>query len=220
MKRPFHICDYDARHRLFIALGIAGLTYAALSFSTVRLPTRIITTWNSFAACALALTWFTIISAETHHIRKKAQTQDLSRRLIFVFTLIGVCASVFAVIFLLSSSKKTLHVVLHAALSIFAVASSWSLMHTIFAMRYAHIYYGDSDDPNKHVGGLEFPDKELPDYIDFAYFSFVIGMTSQVSDVRILSDPLRRLALFHGVLSFGFNTVILALTVSTVSGLL
>ena len=90
-------------------------------------------------------------------------------------------------------------------------------MHTVFALRYAHIYYGDSDDPNEHAGGLEFPRDDAPDYLDFAYFAFVIGMTCQVSDVGISSKPLRRLALLQGVLSFGFNTVILALAINTIA---
>jgi uncharacterized membrane protein len=218
MKHIFRrVCDYDARHRLFAAVCIAALSFISLRF--VSLPTRIVATWDSFARCALALTWLTIIAAETHHIRQKARTQDLSRTLIFVFTVIAACASLFAVIFLLSSAKE-IHLPLHVALSIFAIVAAWSLMHTVFALRYAHIYYGDSDDPNEHAGGLEFPRDDAPDYLDFAYFAFVIGMTCQVSDVAISSKPLRKLALLQGVLSFGFNTVILALAINTIAGFL
>jgi uncharacterized membrane protein len=89
----------------------------------------------------------------------------------------------------------------------------------MFTLRYAHYYYGEGDGA-KAVGGLEFPNDDAPDYLDFAYFSFVIGMTAQVSDVAISSKSLRTLALVHGILSFCFNTVILALTINTVSGLL
>ena len=90
-------------------------------------------------------------------------------------------------------------------------------MHTVFGLRYAHAFYGDSDEvgQDRHAGGLEFPGERMPDYFDFAYFSFVIGMTCQVSDVQITSRRMRRLALTHSVLSFGFNTVILALAVSS-----
>jgi uncharacterized membrane protein len=90
----------------------------------------------------------------------------------------------------------------------------------MFGMRYAHTYYGDNESSDAPVGGLEFPGDTSPDYRDFAYFSFVIGMTCQVSDVQITSKSLRTLALIHGILSFCFNTVILALTINTVSGLL
>lgn len=214
-----HICEIDARHRLLFAFCIAVICYLALG-SQVSLPTRVVATWDTFAGSALAATWVTIIAAEHTHIRQKARTQDLSRKLIFVFTVVAACASLFAVIFLLSSVKLTTHLLVHASLAVFAIISGWSLMHTVFALRYAHAYYGDSDDPDQHVGGLEFPNDETPDYLDFAYFSFVIGMTCQVSDVEIASKPLRRLALLHGLLSFIFNTVILALTINAVATLL
>jgi uncharacterized membrane protein len=99
---------------------------------------------------------------------------------------------------------------------------SWSLMHTVFGLRYAHAFYGDSDQPceNRHAGGLVFPGERMPDYFDFAYFSFVIGMTCQVSDVQITSHRMRRLTLLQSVLAFGFNTIILALLINTVSSLL
>jgi uncharacterized membrane protein len=126
--------------RLFAAVCIAALSFISLRFSAVSLPTRIVATWDSFAGGALALTRLTIIATETHDIRQTARTQDLSRSLIFVFTVIAACASLFAVIFLMSSAKKTIHLPLHAALSIFAVVAAWSLMHTVFALRYAHIY--------------------------------------------------------------------------------
>jgi uncharacterized membrane protein len=90
----------------------------------------------------------------------------------------------------------------------------------MFGLRYAHLYYGEGDSADKPIGGLEFPSDDSPGYVDFAYFSFVIGMTCQVSDVQITSKSLRSLALIHGVLSFCFNTVILALTINTISGLL
>ena len=92
---------------------------------------------------------------------------------------------------------------------------SWFLIHTTFALRYAHIYYGHHETkPNTHAGGLEFPEDEQPDYLDFAYFSFVLGMTFQVSDVQITSKRFRKMAMFHGLISFGFNTIMIALTIN------
>jgi uncharacterized membrane protein len=95
-------------------------------------------------------------------------------------------------------------------------------MHTVFSLRYAHLFYRESGAaPSEGLaGGLAFPEEPEPDYLDFAYFAFVIGMTCQVSDVQITSRPIRHLALLHGVLSFAFNTVILALSVNIISGLL
>jgi len=89
------------------------------------------------------------------------------------------------------------------------------LIHTSFTLRYAHIFYGDHETkPNMHAGGLDFPGDALPDYLDFAYFSFVLGMTFQVSDVQITSRRFRRLALLHGMISFVFDTTMIALTIN------
>jgi uncharacterized membrane protein len=94
------------------------------------------------------------------------------------------------------------------------------MTHASFAFRYAHEYYQtDSDSPGIN-GGLEFPGETRPDYLDFLYFALVIGMTFQVSDVEISSRPLRRLAMVHGLLSFLFNTIIVALTVNLAAGML
>jgi uncharacterized membrane protein len=111
---------------------------------------------------------------------------------------------------------------LHILMSVFAVILSWGLVHTLFLFRYAHLYYEDAvqGKPNgKYLEGLEYPDEKEPDYLDFAYFSFVIGMTFQVSDVEISSRRIRRLALLHSLIAFGFNTVIVALSINVISGL-
>ena len=97
---------------------------------------------------------------------------------------------------------------------------SWLLIHAVFALRYAHEYYTRSSDAPALDGGLEFPQEGSPDYWDFFYFSVVLSMTFQVSDVQITSRKLRRLATLHGMLGFMFNTVIVALTVNLASGLL
>jgi uncharacterized membrane protein len=97
------------------------------------------------------------------------------------------------------------------------VICSWFLLHTMFAYRYALLYYGDHPlDPDQHTVGLQIPNELWPDYLDFAYFAFVIGMTFQVSDIEISSRTIRRVALVHGILSFLFNTVIVALTINVV----
>jgi len=133
-------------------------------------------------------------------------------------------AALFAVGFLVSvkRSQSGGHFIVHLLLTFLTVIFSWTLVHTVYGLRYAHAFYGDSDEPgvNRHAGGLVFPGDRPPDYFDFAYFSFVVGMTCQVSDVQITSRRMRRITLFHSVLSFGFNTMILALLINTVSGLL
>jgi uncharacterized membrane protein len=191
-------------------------------FFAVRatMATRVIAGWDSFSVTLLALIWITILGSGIDHIRHRARSEDISRLLIFVFTVGAACCSIFAVVALLAAAKANSHIGAHAALCVVAVLGSWTLVHTMFTLRYAHIYYGEGTAADKPAGGLEFPSDDSPDYLDFAYFSFVIGMTAQVSDVQISSKRLRSLALVHGILSFCFNTVILALTINTVSGLL
>jgi uncharacterized membrane protein len=110
----------------------------------------------------------------------------------------------------------------HALLSVAAIVLSWVLVHTLFTLRYAHFYYIDAlkVERDSIEGGLIFPEDKSPDYLDFAYFAFVIGMTCQVSDVQISSKAMRRLATVHGLIAFAFNTAILALFVNIIAGLI
>ncbi|MGZ4001637.1 MAG: DUF1345 domain-containing protein, partial [Mucilaginibacter sp.] len=109
----------------------------------------------------------------------------------------------------------------HILLSICAVIVSWWHVHTVFTMRYAHLYYDTNCDDGsaRKGGGLQFPGADEPDYLDFVYFSFVLGMTFQVSDVEISSRQIRRLAWVHSLISFAFNTAIVALSINIISGL-
>ncbi len=101
---------------------------------------------------------------------------------------------------------------------VFAVASAWALVHTTFALHYARLYYPDPEEGEP--SGLDFPGSQKPDYFDFAYLSFMIGTAFQGSDVEVSSGPMRRVVLAHAVLSFIFNTVILALVINVVFDLL
>jgi uncharacterized membrane protein len=172
----------------------------------------------------LVLDWLIIWATPQRKIRERAQQEDLSRLLIFIFVVVAACAALFAVGFLIRAHKDQIggHLVIHLLLTLSTVISSWALLHTVYSLRYAHAYYGDSDEPgvHQHAGGLLFPGDRPPNYFDFAYFSFVVGMTCQVSDVQITSRRMRRITLIHSILSFGFNTLILALLINTVSGLL
>lgn len=217
------ISRQDARHRLLIALAAAIGVFLFLR-GHGRLSTEAIATWDAFAFCVLLLAWLTILITPVYKLRSRARAQDLSRFVIFIFVVVAACAALFAVGFLISANKDELrgHLSIHLILALATVVFSWSVVHTVFGLRYAHVFYGDSDDPGagEHAGGLSFPGGRPPDYFDFAYFSFVVGMTCQVSDVQVTSRRMRRLTLLHSVLSFGFNTVILALLINTVSTLL
>ncbi len=179
--------------------------------------------WDSFSVCVLVLAWLRMTTAEALKCVRSAKLQDSSRSLIFIFVVAAACISLFAVAYLMSSAKDLPKdkAIGHALLALITVVASWLLIHTMFALRYAHAFYGDSEDPEvkSWAGGLDFPEEKTPDYLDFAYFAFVIGMTCQVSDVQITDRGMRFQALLHGLLSFAFNTVILALSINTISGL-
>ncbi len=201
-----------------IALGvIAGLAL----IGHVQISTQLIAGWDAFAVSSVVLAWAAITTTPRQEIRKRVQQQDVAGPGMTLFVVLIACAALLAVVFLLHNDKNSpqSHVAAHVALTLLAVLSSWALVHTVFGLHYAHTFYGDAEGSEKPAGGLDFPGEEKPDYVDFAYFSFVIGMTFQVSDVQVTARPLRRLVLVHGILSFGFNTLILALTINTVTSL-
>jgi uncharacterized membrane protein len=215
------ISRIDARHRFFFSAAAAIAVFLLLRHR-VHSSTVVIASWDVFALCLLALAWCTIITTPPDRLRARARRQDSSRGAIFIFVVVAACAGLFAIGFLLHTRKGEAETRLtaHLLLTLIAVVSSWCVVHTVFGLRYAHTFYGDDPLGDQHARGLEFPGQKNPDYLDFAYFSFVIGMTCQVSDVQVISRVMRQIALMHGVLSFGFNTVILALTINTASTLL
>jgi uncharacterized membrane protein len=223
MQTFFHrIKNCDAHHRLILA-AMAALFVAILTQGRLRFPVQMVVIWNAFSLCVLVLAWIRIVTARPLESLRTAKLQDSGRRTIFLFVLLSACASLFAVGYLLGTAHgrhggRLLETV---ALAFATVIGSWSLIHTLFALHYAHIYYGESEDPRaeRHARGLIFPGERAPDYLDFAYFAFVVGMTCQVSDVQISGRKLRRWALVHGLLSFAFNTAILALSINVVSSI-
>lgn len=182
---------------------------------------RAITSWNVFSFIFLLLIWYTFASVKPRQIRAEAAVQNVGRIFVFIGSLIITAVAVSAVLEILLE-KDTTQSGLSFTLVIAGIGLlfSWILMHTLFSVRYAYLYYAnDEDTPVKHKGGLSFPNEPHPDFIDFAYYSFVIGMTFQVSDVTITDRNFRRLSLFHSLLSFAFNTIIVAMTVNIVAGL-
>ena len=204
--------------RLAAAVVASALTAWALP-SRVSIEIRAVASWDSFAFVALALTWFTILTLRPAQIRLLAQREDPSRLLALVLVLLGASASLLAVVVLLQESV-TMQVSdkrLAIGLSLSAVASAWGLIHTVFTLRYAHQYY----ESHESFAALEFQgDGSPPDYLDFAYFAFVIGMTAQTSDISIRSRDIRRTALLHGVVAFAFNTAVVALSIGVLTTLL
>jgi len=155
------------------------------------------------------------MSVET--MAKKAQKEDGSRLFVSLFIILVTIGCFVSVLMIIISSKdKQLKDAYIIVICILAMMASWILVHTIYTFHYARLYYENRSDG----GGLEFPGDERPDYLDFAYFSFVMGCTFQVSDVGISSKKIRRVALFHGLLSFALNTFVVALTINIISGLI
>ena len=214
--------SFDAHQRLLISLAVAVVIFF-LTLGHVKLSIQLILTWNGFALTAIVLSWVRILFSEARTAVRAARLQDTGRTAIFIFVIAAAVASIFAVLFLLGSAKELHGKALsgHVLGAAGTVVCSWWLVHTIFALHYAHAYYQKCDaDPGGEDGeGLEFPGKEPPGFLDFAYFSFILGMTFQVSDVQITSRQIRALALVHGLLSFLFSTVILALAINIASGL-
>ncbi|NCD71303.1 DUF1345 domain-containing protein [Mucilaginibacter agri] len=211
----------DAHYKVILALVLAAITCFSVAHS-VSLSTTILLTWMTFASTAIVVDWFIILTAHPRDFGKVATLEDSSRTMIFILVIGASIVSLFAIIFLLKTSKGTSQadVTGHIFLVISSVIVSWTLVHTLFTLRYAHMYYDRSNDGDaKPIGGLEFPKEDKPDYLDFVYFAFVIGMTFQVSDVEISDRHIRRLAWVHGMISFAFNTAIVALSINVISGL-
>lgn len=215
------ITRLDAHHKLFIAIAVSLIIFFA-SAGHISASTQFILAWTGYAVIHTGLSWFTILSVHPIEMKKIAKVQDSSRSIIFIFILAAALVCLFVVVILLRSTQhlKGTALTLHILLSVAAVISSWVLVHTLFVFRYAHLYYESAPGKAKYLEGLEFPNEKEPDYLDFSYFSFVIGMTFQVSDVEISSKRIRRLTLLHSLISFAFNTVIVALSINVISGLM
>jgi uncharacterized membrane protein len=210
----------DSKVRLYISLGVSAILFI-LSLKNVVPSGHWMLTWLGFCITHLLFSWLTIATCAPEQIRRTARKQDTGRAVISVFMLIAACASLVALAILISPIKnlgdgrQTVHVVLAIA----SVFCAWMLIHTNFVFRYAHLYYSERKGDQDTTGGLDFPGDEEPDYLDFTYFTYVIGTTFQVADVAISSKKIRRVVCLHGVMSFVFNTVILALSINLISGI-
>lgn len=217
----------DKRNRL--SRIIIALVVASIVWFTVKVhhtfPIAFMSAWIAFAGTTLFIIWATILILHPKEIASVAIEEDNTRFLIFVFIVGAAFISLFAIVLLLQSAPSAAGLNHHILLSAVSVFCSWTLIHTVFTLHYAHMYY--TYPSRKHLetgeaahGGLDFPGTERPDFLDFAYFSFVLGMTFQVADVSITSRKIRRLALLHGFIAFVYNTIIVALSINIVSGMI
>jgi uncharacterized membrane protein len=200
------------RPRLF-ASTVIGIVITLLLPHAWPLPTRLLIGWNAGVGLYLVLAYELMARSDVEHLRRRASAEDEGQFTILVLTVAAALASLGAIILELSSTpghgaeRKPLSL----ALATLTIALSWAFIHTIFALHYAHEFYEENGGKG---GGLLFPGGGEPDYWDFVYFSFVIGMTSQVSDVGVTAREIRRTVAAHGIVSFFFNVALLALTVN------
>jgi uncharacterized membrane protein len=201
-----------SRPRLFSSAGLGIVVTAVLALSTAWRPaSRLLVGWDVAVAVYLALVFEMMAGSRVRDIRRRAAKEDEGQLTILVLTVAAGLASLAAIQAELAAGAGGRRPG-QLALASLTILLSWALIHTMFALHYAHEFYGDDADPG---GGMAFPGgDEEPDYWDFVYFSFVIGMTSQVSDVAVTSKQVRRTVTAHAVVSFAFNVALLALTVN------
>jgi uncharacterized membrane protein len=205
-----------ARPRLFssVAVGLTVTAALAAARPSWAPATRLLVGWDVGVVVYLALAFEMMATSKVHTIRARAGRQDEGRIAILVLTVAAALASLAAILVELGTAggngaggREAVRLII-ATLTILL---SWTFIHTMFALHYAHDFYGEAE----RGDGLLFPGGEPePDYWDFVYFSFVIGMTSQVSDVGITSKEIRRAVAAHGIVAFMFNAALLALTVN------
>ncbi|MEZ5762939.1 MAG: DUF1345 domain-containing protein [Xanthobacteraceae bacterium] len=203
LPRSLRILRTRLRLAVAIVLGVAAFL---LLPGNIRTVSRALIAWDIAVSVYLVAACLTIARTDVATIRRHATEFDDGRFAVLVLTAAAALASLGAIIAEIGGAGRDAWQI---ALVVATITLSWTLIHTTFALHYAHDYYRTSK-----PGGLVFPDEDRPDYWDFVYFSFVIGMTAQVSDVGISDRIIRRTATAHGVVSFVFNTTLLALTVN------
>jgi len=217
VARAFHPLDPRS---VRMRLGVASVLGAASWFvvpGEIATRTRALLAWGVAGLVLFVVAFVIIVRADSHETQRRAAAYDPGRKVLWVVVLGASTFSLFAgtVLLHLPHAGASFAGQLHVALCVATVAISWLVTHSTFTLRYAHLFYRDSDDGS---GGLEFPGGEPPDDRDFAYFAFTIAMCFQVSDVTISRRQIRRTVLAHGLLSFTYNTVILALVLNLIVG--
>ena len=218
MSRPHSRIDpRRALSRVAIAATFGGGAYAA---AAPRIPpiAAALVGWDVAGLVLLALSWAIIGSADARSTRHLAGAEDPGRTLVYAIVVLTSTVSLLGATMLVRSTRLLPPSLKDAvvALCLTTVALAWAMTHTAFTLRYARLYYRED---SEGIGGVTLPGNRQPTYFDFAYFAFTIGMCFQVSDVCVTSSQIRRAVLLHAVISFAYNTVILAFVLNLVFGL-
>ena len=209
--------NFKAQPRLFTAVAVGLLLWFLLPQGWHR-ATRLLVAWDCATGLYLILALLMMAGSNIHRIRHRAARQDEGQFVILGLTTVTALVSLAGIVAELATAKtlKGPGEWKHIALAGLTVLPSWTFTHLMFAIHYAHEYYGGPEDrPTK---GLEFPGHDEPDYWDFVYYSFVIGTACATADVNLTSKIMRRITTVHCIIAFFFNTTILALTVNIGAG--
>ena len=206
---------------VLVRIAVASVVGVA---ATLLLATRYswavssISGWDAGGIVLVGLAWISIFTTDAAETGKRAAADDPGRTLVYAVVLLTSATSLGAAVFLQRQASVVAprSEALLAVLCVGTVALSWTLTHTAFTLRYAHLYYREDAEG---IGGVEFPGGGMPAYMDFAYFAFTVGMCFQVSDVQVTSHQIRRAVLLHATMSFLYNTAILAFVLNLVFNL-
>ena len=204
-----------AQWRFLAALAV-GVAVALVVPLEDAVP-RVLAGWNAGGLVYLVLVGIKMWQAEVEGIKREASIERESRIVVLVVVIFGSIFTMLALFVQLMAlkSEQGIDRTLSIGLSVFTIILSWLLIHTVFAVYYAHEFHSEAKGGSRgQGGGLKFPDDSTPDYLDFLYFSFVVGTTAQTSDVEVCSRAMRRVVMLHGILSFFFNTAVIALAVN------
>jgi uncharacterized membrane protein len=205
-----------AGRRVTASAAVGAVTFGIVWVAGASWAAAVLFAWNATAVAYLTLVWWSVARLSAAQARQLASAEDDSRRAAEGMLVGASVASLVAVGFILRDAGHAQdgHRLVLIAFAVVSVLLAWSVVHTVFALRYARLYYAPP------VGGLGFADDDPPTYGDFAYVAFTIGMTYQVSDTEISKRPIRRTAIHHALLSYVFGAMILGIIINSIATLL
>jgi uncharacterized membrane protein len=211
-ERMPRILRRHPRQLIAIVVGVAVWFLVPASDTT----TRVLIAWTAGAWLFIALVLKMMTGADIAEIRRRAGVEDEGRTAVLFATIAAAIASIVALVLQMSAAQE-MHGVERLSTTVLALLTifgSWLVVHFVFALHYAHEYYVPGHDDSEAMKGLKFSGGDAPDYWDFMYFALVVGTTFQTSDTEVISRRMRRTVTVHGLLSFVFNTAVIALTVN------
>jgi uncharacterized membrane protein len=208
--------------RLFVGAVLFAASFVGLSLAGAPSAVRGLLAWNLGVAVYLALTWRLFLTASGAEVRRRAGQEDETPWGLLGLVIAAIIASLVGIILAMMAAKHDAPYVqtLVAGLAMLTLVMSWIMLQTIFVLHYAHRHFGDIDADGQINGGFRFPGEPAETYLDFVYLSFCIGATFQVSDTNVERAKLRNLITAHGAVAYLYNTMILALGINILSGLI